>query len=85
MADLQTEQIKRSRQDSPRRGLNRVESAAYVGVGTTLFDSMVADGRMPRAKKVNGRTVWDMRALDRAFDELPDAENKTTPPTEPSP
>lgn len=26
------------------RGLSRVQSAAYVGVGATLFDKMVEDG-----------------------------------------
>jgi hypothetical protein len=29
------------------RGLSREEAARYIGVGTTLFDKMVAEGRMP--------------------------------------
>ena len=29
------------------RGLSRVQSAVYVGVGVTKFDEMVVDGRMP--------------------------------------
>lgn len=53
------------------RGLSRLTAAAYVGVGPTLFDEMVKDGRMPRPKSINSRTVWDVRALDRAFDLLP--------------
>jgi len=48
----------------PRRGLSRVESAIYVGVSPTLFDQMVKDGRMPTPKRINGRVVWDLRALD---------------------
>lgn len=56
----------------PRRGLNRVEAAAYIGVGTTKFDALVAEGRMPKPKRIDGRRVWDIRALDSAFDELPD-------------
>jgi hypothetical protein len=32
---------------------------------------MVADGRMPRAKTIDARKVWDIRALDHAFDALP--------------
>lgn len=57
------------------RGLSRVEAAAYIGVSPSLFDEMVDDGRMPKAKRINARTVWDLRQLDRAFDALPnDAE-----------
>jgi predicted DNA-binding transcriptional regulator AlpA len=50
----------------PPRGLSRVESAAYVGVSPSLFDSMVKDGRMPPPKRINGRTVWDRKRLDAA-------------------
>jgi predicted DNA-binding transcriptional regulator AlpA len=56
----------------PRRGLSREEAAMYVGVGTTKFDAMVDDGRMPKPKRVDGRKVWDVRKLDMAFDALPD-------------
>lgn len=54
-----------------RRGLSRVEAAEYIGVSASKFDSMVGDGRMPKAKKIDGRRVWDVRALDRFFDALP--------------
>jgi predicted DNA-binding transcriptional regulator AlpA len=54
------------------RGIHREEAAAYIGIGATLFDSMMRDGRMPRPKQIGGRKVWDVRALDRAFDSLPD-------------
>lgn len=57
----------------PPRGLARDEAARYVGVGVTLFDEMVADGRMPKPKRVNSRIVWDRLALDGAFTDLPDA------------
>jgi excisionase family DNA binding protein len=56
----------------PPRGLSREEAARYVGVGTTKFDEMVKDGRMPKPKRVDGRTVWDRIALDAAFTDLPD-------------
>lgn len=62
----------------PRRGLSRLEAAAYVGVGATKFDEMVADGRMPPAKRIDGRRVWDLRALDSAFDALPDEADART-------
>ena len=62
---------------APRRGLNRVEAAAYVGVGATKFDEMVSDGRMPKPKRIDGRTVWDVRALDSAFDDLPGGDHSS--------
>lgn len=55
----------------PPRGLSRDEAARYVGVGTTKFDEMVADKRMPKPKRIDGRTVWDRIAIDAAFSELP--------------
>lgn len=58
----------------PPRGLSRVAAAAYIGVSPSLFDIMVKDGRMPKPKRINARTVWDRRRLDEAFDALPDEE-----------
>jgi len=55
----------------PPRGLSRSEAAAYVGISPSLFDMMVKDGRMPGAKRINSRVIWDRRKLDLAFDALP--------------
>ena len=60
------------------RGLSRDEAARYVGVGVTKFDEMVADGRMPRPKRVDGRVIWDRIKLDMAFSDLPE-EKKVNP------
>jgi predicted DNA-binding transcriptional regulator AlpA len=54
----------------PRRGLSRDESAMYIGISAGKFDELVADGRMPTPVKIDGRKVWDLRALDLAFDAL---------------
>lgn len=63
----------------PPRGMSREEAARYVGVGSTKFDEMVADGRMPRGRKVDGRVVWDRLRLDAAFSDLPEhGGNKIT-------
>jgi predicted DNA-binding transcriptional regulator AlpA len=62
--------IQRSRLIQPR-GLSRVAAASYVGVSPTTFDQLVKDGRMPPPKRINSRTVWDIRQLDEAFDALP--------------
>ncbi len=56
----------------PPRGLNRVVAAAYIGISPTKFDQLVADGRMPPPKRIDGRTVWDRLRLDQAFDALDD-------------
>ncbi len=54
----------------PRRALNREEAAAYVGIGTTMFDELVREGSLPRPVWIRSRKVWDIRALDLAFDKL---------------
>lgn len=56
----------------PPRGLSREEAARYVGIGPSKFDEMVRDGRMPKPKRVDARTVWDRIALDIAFTALPE-------------
>ncbi|MGY3615928.1 helix-turn-helix transcriptional regulator [Bradyrhizobium sp. USDA 10063] len=61
----------------PPRGMRREEAARYVGVGVSKFDEMVADGRMPRPKRVDGRVIWDRLRLDAAFTDL--GEEKTNP------
>jgi len=52
------------------RGLRRTLAAAYIGVGLTMWDTMVADGKMPKPKRFYGRTIWDRLAVDAAFDVL---------------
>lgn len=56
----------------PPRGLSRLQAAEYVGVGGSKFDEMVSDGRMPRPKRIDSRTVWDRSQLDEAFAALDD-------------
>jgi excisionase family DNA binding protein len=55
----------------PRRGLSRDEAAMYVGISATKFDELVHDGRMPGPRRIDGRKLWDVYALDVAFDSLP--------------
>lgn len=53
------------------RGLSRQEAAHYVGVSSTKFDQLVTDGRMPKARRIDSRRVWDRAELDHSFSELP--------------
>ena len=55
----------------------RLDAAAYVGVGTTKFDELVEDGRMPRPRVIDSRKVWDRRELDAAFEDLPTSDART--------
>ncbi len=64
----------------PPRGLSRVEAAAYIGVSASLFDEMVRDGRMPKPKRLNARTIWDRKKLDAAFEAIPDGESRSENP-----
>lgn len=62
----------------PRRGLSRTEAAIYIGVSPTKFDQMIGDGRMPKPRRIDARRVWDIRALDEAFDVLAGGEDYMT-------
>lgn len=56
----------------PPRLLNRKEAAEYVSVSATLFDQLVAAGRMPAPKRLTDRRLaWDRYELDAAIDDLP--------------
>jgi hypothetical protein len=61
----------------PRRCLSRDESAIYVSVGTTKFDELVVDSRMPKPFRIDGRLIWDICDLDAAIENLkgPGAED----------
>ncbi|OSI33026.1 hypothetical protein BST65_03385 [Bradyrhizobium canariense] len=58
----------------PPRGLSRVQAAEWAGVSPSTFDKMVADGQMPRPKRIRGRVIWDLKQLDCAFTALDDSE-----------
>ncbi len=61
----------------PPRGLSRDEAARYIGVGSSTFDRLVEEGRMPRPLRVGKRVLWDRLKLEAAFAELDEdsAEN----------
>lgn len=54
----------------PRRGLDHDEAVIFVGISSSVFDSMVNDGRLPRPVEFDGELVWDLAQLDRAMDRL---------------
>lgn len=67
-------------QNLPPIGLCREAAAAFIGISSSKFDEMVRDGRMPGAKRIDGRRVWDRRQLERAFAALPGDEDDDANP-----
>jgi predicted DNA-binding transcriptional regulator AlpA len=63
----------------PPRGLCRQQAAAYIGVSSTLFDTLVKDGRMPKPTRINARTIWDRLKIDLHFDALTDEQKNANP------
>jgi len=53
-----------------KRGLGRVDAASYVGIGVTMYDQLVREGKFPQPVHIRGRLVWDVRELDLAFERL---------------
>lgn len=49
------------------RGLNRLATAAYIGIGATLFYRLVGEAKMPKPYVAGGRTIWDRFELDDCF------------------
>lgn len=67
---MRTQHASRNSAQIIKRGFNRLEAAAYIGVSPTKFDQLVVQGRMPKPMQIDGRKVWDIRELDPAFEEL---------------
>ena len=56
----------------PPIGLDRNGAASHIGVGTTTFDEMVADGRMPPPRHVTKKGKrWHRLEVEQAFEDLP--------------
>lgn len=63
----------------PPRGVTREQAAAYIGLSPTKFDELVKDGRMPKAKPIDGARRWDLRKVDQAFDLLGEQDTDKNP------
>lgn len=55
----------------PPRMISREAAAAYVSVSPGTFDKMIAEGRMPKARRLSeGRIAWDRFELDAYIERL---------------
>jgi excisionase family DNA binding protein len=61
----------------PPRGLSRDEAARYVGVGTSTFDKLIEEGRMPRPLRIGKRVIWDRLKVEAAFADLDEGARET--------
>ena len=58
----------------PRFALRRDEAAASLAISPASFDVWVANGIMPRGKKVRGVMLWDAERIRMAWLELVEAD-----------
>jgi hypothetical protein len=68
--------MRASERPIPRRGLSRVEAAAYIGVSPSKFDELRKANRIAPPKVLDGRLIFTIERLDEFLDALPD-ENQT--------
>jgi len=59
-----------------RRGLSRLEAAAYIGISPSKFDELRKANRVAPPKVLDGRLIFTTERLDNFLDALPD-ENQT--------
>jgi hypothetical protein len=62
----------------PRRGLSRVEAAAYIGVSPSKFDDLRKANRIAPPKTLDGRLIFTVERLDEFLDALPDENHETS-------
>lgn len=55
-----------------RRGLSRLEAAAYIGISPSKFDELRKANRIPPPKVLDGRLIFTTERLDEFLDALPD-------------
>jgi excisionase family DNA binding protein len=56
----------------PPRLLRADRAAAYLGIGTRTFMRLVAEGKLPKPKRLSGVVAWDRYRLDAAIDDAAD-------------
>lgn len=62
------------------RGLSRTQAAAYINVSPPTFDRLVAEGVMPRPRRLRGCKIWDRLDLDAHFARVPYDDGTTATP-----
>lgn len=63
----------------PRFALKRDEAAASLAISTTLFDTWVKDGKMPKGRRIGGVVLWDVEEVREYWQRLRDGEYEGGP------
>jgi predicted DNA-binding transcriptional regulator AlpA len=63
----------------PPVGISREQAAAFIGIGESLFDRLVAARKMPEPRMVGGRLIWDVAEVATAFRAIPHRSEPITP------
>ncbi len=53
------------------RALKAPRAAEYLGISETKLRTLVAEGRAPRPRRLDGCVTWDVRDLDAFYETLP--------------
>ena len=56
----------------PPRLLRAARAAAYLGMGERTFLRLVAEGKLPKPKRLGGVVAWDRYRLDACIDDADD-------------
>lgn len=56
----------------PPRLLRPDSAARYLSMGTSTFLRMVAEGKLPKPKRIGGIVAWDRWKLDAYVDDTSD-------------
>lgn len=59
--------------DDARMSLGVLELAALLGISRSSVYVLVADGHLPRPRKLGRRSVWLRSEVERALEKLPRA------------
>lgn len=54
----------------PPRLMDRTTAAKYLGIGITMFDELMAEGIIPRPKKLRSKSLWDRIDLEGVANSL---------------
>lgn len=57
------------------RGLRAERAAEYLDISLSKFRELVSAGRLPAPKRIDNCVIWDRHQLDRAMDEIFEADH----------
>ncbi|RYG93432.1 MAG: hypothetical protein EON58_18340 [Alphaproteobacteria bacterium] len=56
---------------TPAFGMSRLQAAHHIGIGVSLFDGLVAQGKASPPRKIGTRLIWIRHEVEEAIESLP--------------